>query len=113
MSRWSKEKWKIKPFSNIIDEPLIEDSSIQHGIVHHAQPHVVEITEGDSWKRQLIYILTSYRSGDGVREILHCALVYLQGIIEFIHGLLYYIQGDQSYCPPLEIKDADKLMGKL
>ena len=22
------------------------------------------------------------------------------------------IQGDQSYCPPLEIKDADKLVGK-
>ena len=22
------------------------------------------------------------------------------------------LQGDQSYCPPLEIKDADKLVGK-
>ena len=22
------------------------------------------------------------------------------------------IQGDQSYCPPLKIKDADKLVGK-
>ena len=22
------------------------------------------------------------------------------------------VQGDQSYCPPLEIKDADKLVGK-
>ena len=33
-------------------------------------------------------------------------------VVKYFVHLKASIQGDQSYCPPIEIKDADKLVGK-
>ena len=77
--------------------PLLYKSSVLN-----ARPHATS----RNLKSQHLLQELNYLLGGTVDTIPPMGMGYCQG------GAKTLLQGDQSSCPPLEIKDADKLVGK-
>ena len=55
----------------------VEDGFIQHRVVHHAKPHIVQITECYGWKQHFVDVLSAYGCHDRITQILDGAPVHL------------------------------------